>query len=413
MYSLRFVSLGLLLAFGTPTVGHADELEQLLVRFERGLGVGDENAPAVADELVEWGRQQNNKEAEARGLLRQAFLQMVPRNEESGWRQRLQEALKIAGDENTVLRAEAALFHAYSMGRVDNRVEAIAEVDKAIELAHAVDADRVIALGYIMNAELLRVHSSELRSRDYCLRALLFAEQVESPGLVLLALRRTVGVMAFFECYEEGVAYAERLQELATAEGAGIESMGTAERLLYKAGRNPEYETRLRGRIVAMKKQLGASRRTRIARLQIQLAGLIRDKSPQEAAEVVAEAIATFEAVDDRAWIVFGKLVQAIVPLPDDKKSSAYNRLQAVLNGKKIAPVSENSRFLGWLADSANIDLAEFYEKQGTWQDAAEWRREETVRLRQWANNGTGNAAVSAQSFLEDTLRARRERQRM
>ncbi|MFK7818436.1 MAG: hybrid sensor histidine kinase/response regulator, partial [Planctomycetaceae bacterium] len=46
-------------------------------------------------------------------------------------------------------------------------------------------------------------------------------------------------------------------------------------------------------------------------------------------------------------------------------------------------------------------------------QDAAEWRREETVRLRQWANNGTGNAAVSAQSFLEDTLRARRERQRM
>jgi signal transduction histidine kinase/CheY-like chemotaxis protein len=379
----------------------ADELEDRLQKFETAFSTGPGNPYVAARELIDWGQQSGDTQTEARGYLRLALMDAVPNNEHSGWRTNLRRGIKLAGTDKTEARAEALLFQGYIKGRADSLIDdGLATIEEAIVLARELQSDRVLALSYLLSAELLRVRNRKSQARNYSFRCQAFAKRTKSPGLQAIALRKIVDDLTRFRCYKDGIPYARELMNISKGHA------GLAERLLYRAGELPDYENRLRKRITQQSATNPTGRnQLMLARQQLNLVALIMKKAPEEAASIIPDVIEAFEAHKDHTWTKFGKLIYAMIPQPGETSTAAYQRFDEVR--------SQHQKALRWMAEELNIDVAAFMEDHQQWKAATEWRRSEAKQMYDWVNDSTGDAASSARAFMENELRLRKERDRI
>ena len=382
----------------SPGLACADELEDHLQKFETAFSTGPGNPYVAARELMEWGKQNGDNEAEARGYLRLAFMDAVPHNEQSGWRENMKRGIELAGTEKSEARAEALVFEGYIQGRADNFIDdGLKTIEKAIVIARELGSDRVLAISHLLSAELLRVSNRKSQARNYSFRSQAFAKRTESRGLQALALRKIVDDLNRFRCYKDAVPYARELMDISQGHAA------LAERVLYRAGVLPDYEDRLRERVTRYLAANPTGRnRTMLAKEQLHLTCLIMNKAPDEASKLVTDVIEVFIANKDPAWMGLGTLVQAMIPQPDETKAVAYERFDKVL--------SEHRGVARSMAEELNIDVAAFMERHQQWKAATEWRRQEAAQLHNWVNDSTGDAVSSARVFMENELRQRAER---
>jgi diguanylate cyclase (GGDEF)-like protein len=187
-----------------PAMTRAEFLAQLSLTH-RSLGKHDA-ALALADELYEYGRAQDNKIILAKGLLTKAYVRSAmaqrPLSHELAF-----EAERVANTtSDTVLRVQATITSGQSYAEQGNFPVALNRLQSAVELAHQINHDKV-PLASALNA--LTLLYTQMREYDKAWETLgetfEVSENLNSPGRMTIANNTEYGLAVDTHQYKRGM----------------------------------------------------------------------------------------------------------------------------------------------------------------------------------------------------------------
>jgi len=191
-------------ARSAPPLTRAEFLAQLSLTH-RSLGKHDV-ALALAEELYDFGRAQDNKIIIAKGLLTKAYVRSAM-NERQVSHELAFEAEKLASTTNDmVLRVQSTITAGQSYAEQGNYPVALVRLQSAVELAQKVENDKV-PLASALNA--LTLFYTQLREYDKAWETLgetfEVSEALDSPGRMAIANNTEYGLAVDTQQYKRGM----------------------------------------------------------------------------------------------------------------------------------------------------------------------------------------------------------------
>jgi diguanylate cyclase (GGDEF)-like protein len=192
------------MARSAPALTRAEFLAQLSLTH-RSLGKYDV-ALALAEELHDFGRAQDNKIIIAKGLLTKAYVRSAM-NERQVSHELAFEAEKLASSTNDmVLRVQSTITAGQSYAEQGNYPVALVRLQSAVELAHKVEHDKV-PLASALNA--LTLFYTQVREYDKAWETLgetfEVSESLNSPGRMAIANNTEYGLAVDTQQYKRGM----------------------------------------------------------------------------------------------------------------------------------------------------------------------------------------------------------------
>jgi len=191
-------------ARSAPPLTRAEFLAQLSLTH-RSLGKQDV-ALALAEELYDFGRAQDNKIIIAKGLLTKAYVRSAM-NERQVSHELAFEAEKLASSTNDmVLRVQSTITAGQSYAEQGNYPVALVRLQSAVELAQKVENDKV-PLASALNA--LTLFYTQVREYDKAWETLgetfEVSETLNSPGRMAIANNTEYGLAVDTQQYKRGM----------------------------------------------------------------------------------------------------------------------------------------------------------------------------------------------------------------
>jgi len=191
-------------ARSAPPLTRAEFLAQLSLTH-RSLGKHDV-ALALAEELYDFGRAQDNKIIIAKGLLTKAYVRSAM-NERQVSHELAFEAEKLASTTNDmVLRVQSTITAGQSYAEQGNYPVALVRLQSAVELAQKVENDKV-PLASALNA--LTLFYTQVREYDKAWETLgetfEVSEALDSPGRMAIANNTEYGLAVDTQQYKRGM----------------------------------------------------------------------------------------------------------------------------------------------------------------------------------------------------------------
>ena len=192
------------LARSAPPLTRAEFLAQLSLTH-RSLGKHDV-ALALANELYDFGRAQDNKIIIAKGLLTKAYIRSAM-NERQVSHELAFEAEKLASaTSDMVLRVQSTITAGQSYAEQGNYPVALIRLQSAVELAQKVESDKV-PLASALNA--LTLFYTQVREYDKAWETLgetfEVSEALNSPGRMAIANNTEYGLAVDTRQYKRGM----------------------------------------------------------------------------------------------------------------------------------------------------------------------------------------------------------------
>jgi len=192
------------MARSAPPLTRAEFLAQLSLTH-RSLGKHDV-ALALAEELYNFGRAQDNKIIIAKGLLTKAYIRSAM-NERQVSHELAFEAEKLASTtSDMVLRVQSTITAGQSYAEQGNYPVALARLQSAVELAQKVESDKV-PLASALNA--LTLFYTQVREYDKAWETLgetfEVSETLNSPGRMAIANNTEYGLAVDTQQYRRGM----------------------------------------------------------------------------------------------------------------------------------------------------------------------------------------------------------------
>ncbi len=192
------------MARSAPPLTRAEFLAQLSLTH-RSLGKYDV-ALALAEELHDFGRAQDNKIIIAKGLLTKAYVRSAM-NERQLSHELAFEAEKLASSTNDmVLRVQSTITAGQSYAEQGNYPVALVRLQSAVELAHKVEHDKV-PLASALNA--LTLFYTQVREYEKAWETLgetfEVSESLNSPGRMAIANNTEYGLAVDTQQYKRGM----------------------------------------------------------------------------------------------------------------------------------------------------------------------------------------------------------------
>ena len=367
-------------------------VSELVSSFDCRLGKPSV-ATSIAEELVRIGEKQDDPALMARGYARLAFLLARPGQDDPAFPESLEKAEQNKGPDHTLAAVEVDMYLGYIQARAFNKFqESTTVLNGVAERALELHDDRLLAMVYMLSADVLCHTDEKWRSRDHSARALRFAELSGDPRLSTTALFRLVSTLSSQGAFRAALPHANRLIEIGKQDGK--QPLG-AQRVLWKMNESDDYESILRAAIDGEKKPS--------PRWYLRLASLILVSHPDEAAELSKQALKKYESRKDFNGVLHSRLMLAACQLEGEDGKDVVARFSKILD-----TLSKQSIY-NFVSD-VDFELAGFFEFHNALDRALRSSSDEALRLAKLADDQTAGAVHAAEMFVNQEMELRQKR---
>ncbi|MFK7739827.1 MAG: ATP-binding protein [Planctomycetota bacterium] len=244
---LHLFGLQLCGACGAREDRGAARVDAVVLRYWAALLDSYEAARAVAEELLEMGRDMGDPAIKSRALARLAYTEIYFGVWRNDWERKLERSRELCGPTHSVAAAEYHFFRGHIRGKWQSEIdEGRQDLVEAAYVAGEFAQDHLRALAYERAAELHAFKGQRLRAREMAFRGLALADHTGDLSVrIPCLLRVTLTLQMSPELEQVAASYAKELHSL------GVETALTRSLLASQLSVD-EQERRLRRQLKAI-----------------------------------------------------------------------------------------------------------------------------------------------------------------